>query len=116
MVAARAFNEEVFVQTLAVSDDVSAAFRFGDLIVNLLEEPDGASMIEPVLVASRQAGARAQVSIFVDDVDAVCEEQSKGVPPSQRPGRLALGDGTTAIFSEPGGHVWEVAQEIGGEE
>jgi catechol 2,3-dioxygenase-like lactoylglutathione lyase family enzyme len=114
--AARAFYEEVFALPLAFSDDVSAAFRFGDLIVNLLEEPAGASMIEPVPVASREAGARAQLSIFVDDVDAVCAElESKGVAllngPIDRPWGMR-----TAIFSDPGGHVWEVAQEIAGEE
>jgi catechol 2,3-dioxygenase-like lactoylglutathione lyase family enzyme len=114
--AARAFYEEVFAQPLAFSDNVSAAFRFGDLIVNLLEEPAVASMIEPVPVAPRHAGVRAQLSIFVDDVDAVCAElESKGVPllngPIDRPWGMR-----TAIFSDPGGHVWEVAQEIGGAE
>jgi catechol 2,3-dioxygenase-like lactoylglutathione lyase family enzyme len=112
--AAKAFYEEVFARPLAFSDDVSAAFRFGELIVNLLAEPAAASMIDPVPVAPRQAGARAQLSIFVDDVDAVCAElESKGVEllngPIDRPWGMR-----TAIFSDPGGHVWEVAQEIGG--
>jgi catechol 2,3-dioxygenase-like lactoylglutathione lyase family enzyme len=114
--ASRAFYETVFGQPLAFSDDVSAAFRFGDLIVNLLEEPAGASMIEPVPLAPRQAGTRAQLSIFVDDVDVVCAElESKGVAllngPIDRPWGMR-----TAIFRDPGGHVWEVAEEIGGEE
>ena len=114
--AARAFYEEVFAQPLAFSDDVSAAFRFGNLIVNLLAEPAGAKMIEPVPVAPRQARARAQLSIFVDDVDAVCAElESKGVALLNGPIDPPWGM-RTAIFSDPGGHVWEVAQEIGGEE
>ena len=114
--AAKAFYEKVFAQPLAFSDDVSAAFRFGDLIVNLLEESAGASMIEPVPVAARKAGARVQLSIFVDDVDAVCAGlQANGVAllngPVDRPWGMR-----TAMFSDPGGHLWEIAQEIRGEE
>lgn len=66
----------------------------------------------PVAVASSQGGSSFQLTIFVDDTDAICAELAgRGVALLNGPM-----DGTwkmrTASFADPDGHIWEVAQEI----
>jgi uncharacterized glyoxalase superfamily protein PhnB len=66
-------------------------------------------LIEPAKVASPDAGARIQFTIAVDDVDAMCAELAKrGVKllngPMDRPWGIR-----TASFTDPGGHIWEIA-------
>ncbi|HEY0475774.1 MAG TPA: VOC family protein [Kribbella sp.] len=56
------------------------------------------------------AGRRFQLTIPVDDVDAVCAElTSRGVKllngPMDRPWGIR-----TAAFADPAGHVWEIAK------
>ena len=58
------------------------------------------------------AGARFQLTIEVDDVDAVCAVLGRrGVQllngPMDRPWGIR-----TASFTDPGGHIWEVAQGL----
>src|SRR5256885_1618660 len=58
------------------------------------------------------AGFRSQLTIFVDDVDRVCQEiTSRGATlingPMNRPWGVR-----TACFADPDGHVWEVAQSV----
>ena len=85
-------------------------FRFGDTLVNLLRASAASELIEPARVASAGAGSRCVFTIHVDDVDAVCASlQNKGVVllngPIDRPWGLR-----TASFSDPSGHIWELAQ------
>ena len=61
-------------------------------------------------MASREAGARLQFTIEVDDVDAMCAElATHGVEllngPMDRPWGIR-----TASFRDPSGHIWEIAQ------
>jgi len=61
-------------------------------------------------VASRDAGSRFQLTIDVDDVDAICDELAAcGVlllnGPIDRPWGVR-----TASLADPGGHIWEIAQ------
>ncbi len=61
-------------------------------------------------MASREAGSRVVFSIQVDDVDAMCAElTAHGVAllngPLDRPWGIR-----TASFSDPGGHIWEIAK------
>jgi lactoylglutathione lyase len=63
-------------------------------------------------VAGRDAGSRYQLTIGVDDADAVCAELARrGVTllngPLDRPWGLR-----TASFTDPGGHIWEIAQKL----
>jgi catechol 2,3-dioxygenase-like lactoylglutathione lyase family enzyme len=67
-------------------------------------------LVEPASVASRGAGSRHVFTIEVDDVDAMCAELTKrGVEllngPMDRPWGVR-----TASFSDPGGHIWEIAK------
>jgi catechol 2,3-dioxygenase-like lactoylglutathione lyase family enzyme len=111
--AARAFYTEVFGVRVLFEDDASVAVEFDNLIVNLLRTDAAPEIIAPGTVASREAGSRFQLSVFVDDVDAVCTELGRrGVTvltgPLDRPWGMR-----TANFVDPAGHSWEVAQKIG---
>jgi catechol 2,3-dioxygenase-like lactoylglutathione lyase family enzyme len=109
LAAARDFYRDVLRLPIAFADDDSAAFNFGNTIVNLLRVDAALELIEPVAVAPRGAGSRSLLTIDVGDVDAVCTELSgRGVSilngPVDRPWGVR-----TAAFSDPAGHVWEIA-------
>ena len=95
---------------MAFEDDDSAAFDFGNTLINLLKVAAARELIEPAAVARRDAGSRLQFTIQVDDVDATCAElETRGVEllngPMDRPWGVR-----TASFCDPGGHIWEIAQ------
>ena len=90
-------------------DGVSAVFNFGNTLINLLMTTEALGLISPARVADQFAGARAQFTITVDDVDAVHAELSaRGVEfingPMNRPWGIR-----TACFADPAGHLWEIA-------
>ncbi len=106
---AKAFYQRVFGLPVHFEDNDSAVFDFGNTLVNLLETKAAPELIAPAAVASSDAGARAQFTLRVDDVDATCAELTKcGVTllngPMNRPWGIR-----TASFRDPGGHVWEIA-------
>jgi catechol 2,3-dioxygenase-like lactoylglutathione lyase family enzyme len=108
--AAKRFYGEVFRLPITFEDDNSAVFMFGQTMVNLLDAKEAPRLIEPARVADRDAGARFQFTLAVDDVDAMCEElRARGVEllngPIDRPWGIR-----TASFRDPGGHIWEIAQ------
>jgi len=108
--AATQFDREVFGLPVAFEDDDSAVFNFGNTLVNLLRATAAGELIEPAAVARREVGSRLQLTIEVDDVDAMCAELvSRGVEllngPLDRPWGVR-----TASFSDPGGHIWEIAK------
>jgi lactoylglutathione lyase len=112
--AARAFYADVFGLRLLVEDDVSAAFDFGNTILNLLAAPAATELVAPAAVAAPGQGVRAQLTVWVDDVDAVCGElTARGVTLLNGPMDRPWGQ-RTAAFADPAGHVWEVAQGIEG--
>ena len=107
--AAKRFYKEVFGLPIAFEDDASAVFNFGNTLVNLLQATAARELIEPAAVASSEAGARLQLTIEVDDVDAMCAElATRGVEllngPMDRPWGIR-----TASFRDLGGHIWEIA-------
>ncbi len=108
--AAKTFYREVFGLKVAFDDDDSAVFDFGNTIINLLKTTAARELIDPAPVAPRDAGSRLQLTIQVDDVDAICAELARrGVEllngPMDRPWGIR-----TASFSDPGGHIWEIAK------
>ena len=108
--AATQFYREVFGLPLKFEDDDSAVFDLGNTIINLLRTTAARELIEPAVVASREGGSRLQLTIQVDDVDATSAElATRGVEllngPMNRPWGVR-----TASFSDPGGHIWEIAQ------
>lgn len=111
---ASAFYQDVFDVEVVHADEVSTAVRFDNLIVNLLDTSAAAELVEPASVAGRGAGASFQLSIWVDDVDAVCQAlQQKGVPLLIGPTDKKWGM-RVATFTDPAGHSWEVAQRLVG--
>ncbi len=106
------FYERVFGVPVVHEDANAVAFKFDNLIVNLLETPAAHELIEPEPVASREAGARFQLTVWVDDTDSVCEElASRGVELLNGPIDREWGM-RTAAFADPDGHIWEVAGKI----
>jgi lactoylglutathione lyase len=107
--ATRQFYLDVFGLPIHYEDEVSAVFDFGNTLVNLLQVTEAPELIEPATVGGPSSGARLQLTIDVDDVDAICERlRDAGVEllngPVDRPWGVR-----TAAFRYPAGHVWEVA-------
>jgi catechol 2,3-dioxygenase-like lactoylglutathione lyase family enzyme len=107
--AAKAFYREVFGLPVHFEDEVSAVFDVGGTLINLLQASEAHDLIHPAAVARSDSGARMQLTIQVDDVDAVCAELARrGVEllngPIDRPWGIR-----TAAFRDPGGHIWEIA-------
>ncbi|MDX3327500.1 VOC family protein [Streptomyces sp. ME02-6979-3A] len=104
------FYREVFGVPVVFEDDNSAVFEFGNTLINLLRTTAATELIEPARVAQADAGSRLQLTLPVDDVDAMCKElAARGVTllngPMDRPWGIR-----TAGFRDPGGHIWEIAR------
>jgi lactoylglutathione lyase len=107
------FYARFFGARTVYEDDHSVAFEFGNLIVNLLASPAAHELIEPAAVAPSEAGARFQLTIWVEDADAAGERlRAAGVELLNGPQDREWGM-RTAAFADPDGHVWEVAARIG---
>lgn len=112
-VVSGSFYARVFELSPIHEDEDSVAFRFENVIVNLLGAPAARELVDPGAVARAKAGSRFQLTIWVADVDAVCAELARrGVRllngPVNRPWGMR-----TASFTDPDGHIWEVAQGLG---
>jgi catechol 2,3-dioxygenase-like lactoylglutathione lyase family enzyme len=108
----QSFYEKVFALPVIWEDEDSAAFRFENTIVNLLKMSAARDLIEPGSVASREAGSRFQLTIWVDDADAVIAELAEhGVELLNGPMDREWGV-RTASFTDPDGHIWEIAQKL----
>jgi len=108
----QSFYEEVFDVPVIWEDQDSAAFRFENTIVNLLRIPAARDLIEPGSVANREAGSRFQLTIWVDDADVVSAElAAHGVELLNGPMDREWGV-HTASFTDPDGHIWEIAQRL----
>ena len=112
LAATRAFYTDVFGLKLVFEDDVSAALLFDNMMINVLHRAAAPELVTPLPVAEAGQGARAMLTINVDDCDAICAALAEhGVAllngPIDRPwGRR------TAAFADPAGTVWEVAQNL----
>ena len=107
---AKAFYSRVFELPIVFEDTASVVFDFGNTIVNLLDERNAPELVEPEPVPPSRIGARALITVDVDDVDAVCQRLAeRGVEllngPIDRPWGIR-----TATFRDPSGHVWEIAK------
>ena len=112
LAATTAFYREALGLRLVYEDDHSMVFDFGNTVVNVLDVSEAHSLVEPARVAPPDAGARALLSIWVDDVDAVCAELGRrGVELVNGPIDRPWGK-RTASFADPAGNLWEIAQDI----
>jgi lactoylglutathione lyase len=110
--AAKAFYRDVFDVDVVFEDETSVCVKFGHLFINLLHTSTAQEQVDPTPVADREAGSRSQLSIWVDDVDAVCALlEQRGVTLLTGPVDRVWGM-RTASFTHPDGHSWEIAQEL----
>ena len=108
----RLFYAKVFDLPVIWEDEDSAVFQFENTIVNLLKTYAARELIEPGAVADREAGSRFQLTIWVDDADAVGAELAMhGVELLNGPMNREWGV-RTASFTDPDGHIWEIAQKL----
>lgn len=108
----KSFYRDVFGLPVTYEDESSAVFKFDNVLINLLEIPAARELIEPGVVASRDAGSRFQLTIWVDDADAVCAELVlRGVTLLNGPMNREWGQ-RTAAFIDPAGNIWEIAQPL----
>jgi len=111
--ASRDFYTSVFAASLVFEDEVSAMVQIGSFVVNVLARSESAELVGPSPVAQAGGGASVMLTVNVPDTDAVCAAlHERGVElvngPLDRPwGRR------TAVFLDPSGLPWEVAQELG---
>jgi lactoylglutathione lyase len=110
----KSFYKDVFGLSPVYEDEDAAAFGFENLIVNLLKIPAARDLIDPGFVADAEAGSRFQLTVWVDDADAVCADLTKrGVKLLNGPVDREWGM-RTASFTDPDGHIWEIAQKLDG--
>ena len=108
----RLFYQDVFGLSVVYEDAESAVFDFGNTLINLLTMPAARDLLDPGVVASRDAGSRVLLTIWVDDADAVCAElDRRGVALLNGPVDRDWGK-RTASFSDPDGNIWEIAQDL----
>jgi len=108
----QAFYAEVFDLPVIWEDEDSAVYQFENTILNVLRVPAARELIEPGTVGSRESGARFQLTIWVDDADAVSAElATRGVRLLNGPMNREWGV-RTASFTDPDGHIWEIAKRL----
>jgi catechol 2,3-dioxygenase-like lactoylglutathione lyase family enzyme len=112
LAATSAFYRDALGLQSIYDDANSTVFDFGNTVVNVLDASEAPELVEPAVVAPPDAGARQLLSIWVDDVDAVCAELTRrGVELVNGPVDRPWGK-RTASFADPAGNLWEVAQDI----
>jgi catechol 2,3-dioxygenase-like lactoylglutathione lyase family enzyme len=108
----KAFYEQVFGAKAVYEDEDAVAFEFENMVVNMLRLSAAHELIAPAPVGDADAPRRFQLTIWVQDTDAVCEQlAARGVELLNGPMDREWGM-RTAAFSDPDGHIWEVAAKI----
>jgi catechol 2,3-dioxygenase-like lactoylglutathione lyase family enzyme len=106
---ARKFYADAFGLDAQQMDEDTAMLRFEDTFVFLHRA--AATQPRPEVLEDARKGV-GQFAIIVDDVDAVCAEiAGRGVRLLTGPADRDWGM-RTATFADPGGHIWEIAQEL----
>jgi catechol 2,3-dioxygenase-like lactoylglutathione lyase family enzyme len=107
---ARKFYADAFGLDAQLLKDDTAMLRLEGMFV-FLQQAAVAAQPRPEVLEAAGRGA-GQFAIIVDDVDAVCGEiAGRGVQPLTGPADRDWGM-RTATFVDPGGHVWEIAQQL----
>jgi catechol 2,3-dioxygenase-like lactoylglutathione lyase family enzyme len=106
------FYSRVFRLEPVYEDDDAVAFRLENTTLNLLRRPAAHELVEPSEVAAADSGASFQLTIGVPDADETCRALAeRGVEllngPQDRPWGVR-----TAAFTDPDGHVWEIASNL----
>jgi catechol 2,3-dioxygenase-like lactoylglutathione lyase family enzyme len=108
----KAFYQQVFGTNAVYEDEDAVAFEFENLVVNMLRAPAAHELIAPAPVGDPGAPSRFQLTIWVEDTDAICEQlAARGVELLNGPMDREWGM-RTAAFTDPDGHIWEIAAKI----
>ena len=108
----KSFYEQTFDVPVIHEDDDSVVFGFENTVVNLLRLAAAGELVEPACVGGRDAGSRFQLTIWVEDANAVCARlAARGVTLLNGPLDREWGM-RTAAFADPDGHIWEVAERL----
>ena len=107
--ASKDFYENKLQLTKVYEDEVSAVFKCGQTMINLLSDSQGPELLEPAKVARANAGTRALYTLKCANIDqAAAELTAAGVEllngPIDRPWGVR-----TVSFLDPSGHAWELA-------
>ena len=107
-----AFYRDVLGLDLVYQDDVSAVVGLGGTFLNLLDIDAAPELVQPARAAPVGQTAQMMLSLFVEDVDAVCADlRDRGVALLNGPVDRPWGK-RTAAFTDPAGTVWEIAQDL----
>ncbi len=107
------FYRDVLDLDLVYQDDVSSVLDLGSsTLINLLAVGAAPELVAPARAAPVGSTAQMMLSLFVEDVDAVCAElRERGVALLNGPLDRPWGK-RTAAFTDPAGTVWEIAHDI----
>jgi catechol 2,3-dioxygenase-like lactoylglutathione lyase family enzyme len=107
LAVAEAFYHEVFGMPLVHKDDDSVAYRFPNMVVNLLLASSAPELIAPAAVGPAGTPVRMMLTLEVDDVDAFATHlRALGVPILNGPLDRPWGPRTVTV-ADPSGHCWE---------
>ena len=106
--AARRFYREVFAVQPLFEDEETVALQFENVLVTLKQHEPGV----PGSTATTASAPCCQLSLWVQDVDAVCAELRRhGLRALQGP--TDTPDGLRVVgFVDPSGHRWELTQRL----
>jgi catechol 2,3-dioxygenase-like lactoylglutathione lyase family enzyme len=107
----KAFYARVFGTEPMFEDENAVAVKFDNVVLNFLKRGAAVDdLLGPVPAAP--AGASFLLTVWVEDVDAVCADLgSRGITVVHGPIDRAWGM-RTASFTDPDGYLWEVAANI----
>jgi catechol 2,3-dioxygenase-like lactoylglutathione lyase family enzyme len=109
LVETERFYHEVFGMPLVHKDDESVAYRFPNLVVNLLAASSARELVAPAPVGPAGTAARMLLTLQVDDVDAFAAHlRTVGVRILSGPLDRPWGPRTVTI-ADPSGHCWELS-------
>lgn len=109
LVETERFYHEVFGMPLVHKDDEAVAYRFPNLVVNLLAASSARELIEPAPVGPAGTPARMLLTLQVDDVDGFAAHlRTLGVRILNGPVDRPWGPRTVTI-ADPSGHCWELS-------
>jgi catechol 2,3-dioxygenase-like lactoylglutathione lyase family enzyme len=109
LVETERFYHEVFGMPLVHKDDESVAYRFPNLVVNLLAASSARELVAPAPVGPAGTAARMLLTLQVDDVDAFAAHlRTVGARILSGPLDRPWGPRTVTI-ADPSGHCWELS-------
>jgi uncharacterized glyoxalase superfamily protein PhnB len=109
--AASAFYEDVLGATVLGVEPNATIFKLANMMINFVPASHADDFIGQAATARPGDPARSIIPLGVDDVDAACAELARhGVTPLHGPVTQQWGV-RTATFTDPAGHVWEVAAD-----